>query len=246
MATTYCGNCGIEIDEAMNFCRRCGTPSPRLEATTRNLDTGPSVDAATAHLNKFPTSATYMPPGQVYPVAGTDTNNLGSKKNNNKLVIGLVAVFAFLLIAVFAGFLIFAAALSRPSGPPGDLATQTATGTDQRDAELPVPPPPPPPPGGSGSSTKSVPVASSLSDLQYPGSSITSNSTGRDGKRVLTLQTPDPADKVVDWYRPRIKPQTEASIFVGTVLKGKDYTVVITNVMGTHIVVTPTGKDLDF
>jgi hypothetical protein len=215
---SYCDNCGAEMDQAMNYCRRCGAPSPKLEATTRTLDTGARHETQTGPVNTLPTSAAYLTPGQTWPAAQANTNSLQAKKTR-KIVLWLAAAFAFLLILIVAGFLAFASLLDRHQGstPAGDPAGQAATHAGI-----------PPPPGRLPED-----------DLVYPGATITVEDDS--GKRVLILQSSDPSDKVIQWYREKLKPVKQVGIGVGTVLKGNTYTVMITGVgTTTHIVVTPT------
>jgi len=61
------------------------------------------------------------------------------------------------------------------------------------------------------------------------------------GKGVIQLTTNDPIDKVVDWYKAKLKPAATVNVPFGgmTVLEGKDVKVIITGGSGgTSIMLT--------
>src|SRR5579862_6851283 len=108
MATLFCANCGSEMDEAMNFCRRCGAPAANLEATTRTLEHGTGSEASTGFVSSPFTGPAYLSPPEVYPATAATTNNLKKSKKTRNVVFGLIGAFVFIIAMMIAGLVIFA------------------------------------------------------------------------------------------------------------------------------------------
>jgi hypothetical protein len=146
-------------------------------------------------------------------------------------VIILASLVGFLLIAlVVLGMVSFY--ISRtvsPAMPPPEPPRATTPPPRGEGApggvivpHPPVPPVPPTPPAIGNSAISR--------EMVYPGSEITMElNGGEEGGSVIQLRTTDPLDKVVAWYKEKIKPvKTVNMIGPVTVLRGEGMAAIIT------------------
>ena len=113
----------------------------------------------------------------------------------------------------------------------------------------PVHPPPPPgiPPPSAGVTEGSTTINS---DLIYPGAKTVLKGTGDEGGDFMQLQTSDSFDKVVNWYKEKLKPQstveaTDPSTGLpgrSVVLAGKEIAAIITAAGDTTNIMLARGE----
>lgn len=226
MATVYCDNCGTSLlEETAKFCRACGKPTPLSEAATKRFDEQPGVQSPTAPVGTAVTTPAYMAPFGM-PLPAPPTDDLRQKRQKRNIII-LVSMMAVMIIAL-GGLLAF---LSFDSGSDGI----PVTGGPQGVVDIPKPPPPPPPP----------PINDSIEpSLIYPGARETTSVVSEGGKRVVTLQSDDPAARIVDWYAARLKVDKRVTILGQTVLKAGNIALVITGgEEGAQILITRGGDE---
>ena len=200
--TSPCTSCGAEIPLDARFCRSCGHPSARFnresvtEGTTRLLETPERPAAGPAH--EFPTerpgelaqATTRLPPQGMPTSRGLEVN----RKPTNWVLITAIIVAALALIAT--GLVIGLRGRSAPATAP--VVTPGLP---------PVPMPPAPPPGIPPPPAAGVTEGSGINPaLIYPGAKTVMRITGRSEGNVIQLQTSDSFDKVVSWYKERLKP----------------------------------------
>ncbi|HKQ51822.1 MAG TPA: zinc ribbon domain-containing protein [Pyrinomonadaceae bacterium] len=200
--TSPCTNCGAEIPLEARFCRSCGKPSARFsresvtEGTTRLLETPerPAAQPAPGFPTERPGELAQMtnrlPPQGAETSRGLDVN----RKPTNWLLIGAIVVAALALIAT--GLFIGLRSRSTPRTTPVVVAPGVP----------PVQPPPPPgiPPPPSTGVTQGAPIDPALI---YPGAKTVLQGAGDDGD-FIQLQTSDSFDKVVNWYKEKLKPDS--------------------------------------
>lgn len=239
--TMPCASCGAQIPVEARFCRNCGQPSARFnresvtEGTTRLLDAPERPPQFAQESYERPgelAQATTRLPPQAAPTAhALDIN----RKPTNWVLIGAIVIAAIALIAtgLFIGLRSRPAAANPPVVTPGAPPLQPPP--------LPGLPPLPPPPA-SGVTEGSVNPA-----LVYPGAKTVMQITGAPEGSVVQLQTSDPFDKVVSWYKEKLKPSqtietNEPNIELpgrSVILPSEEATVIITAQDGaTNIMVT--------
>lgn len=230
MQTSPCTRCGAEIPLEARFCRSCGQPSARFnresvtEGTTRLLETPERPAASPAHefqherQGELAQATNRLPPQAAQTNRGLEVN----AKPTNWVLVGAIVVAAIALIVT--GILI---GLRGPSPAP---ATQPIVVTPGVPAGLPPAPPPgiPPPPPAAGVTEGAINPA-----LIYPGAKTVMQITGGDEGNVIQLQTSDSFDKVVNWYKEKLKPEQTIEQNMGlpgrsVVLPGKETTAIIT------------------
>lgn len=227
MADVWCSFCGAGIADAAKFCRACGRALDSSELTTRNLEPESRFQNATAHVQQAITTPAYLAPSQL--PAAPSTNDLTKKPQSLALIITLAAVVGILLfVLAIVLFLRLDSGTPRPDVPP--LTIQVPTPPPG------VPPPPPPPP---------APGDIAISDsLAYPGAKTIMNVSSDHGKSVLQLQTTDSPNKVVAWYKDKLKPTQNVDLpFGNSILKNGDTTVVITGVEDGTTILISRGQD---
>jgi len=157
------------------------------------------------------------------------------------LFIVLAAVAGVLLIAVISLMLVLFGSnpFHRTPPPAGSVPSSeipeppAPPGAPGHPGHPEIPPPPAPPGATSGETV-------SLDSFIYPGAVKHMDITDH-GKGVLQLTTNDPIDKVVDWYKAKLKPAGSVQIPFGgmTVLEGKEVKAIITGGSGgTSIMLT--------
>jgi hypothetical protein len=222
--TVACTSCGAEIPAEARFCRNCGQPSAQFnresvtEGTTRLLGTPerqPAPPPAQDVYTQYP-GGLGQPTSRLPPQTNTTSYALEPvRKPTNWVLIGAIVVAALALIAtgLAIGLRSRPAATTTPNQPP---VVKTGPGPIPPPAPpTSIPQPPPPPTGvpeGEGGGISSA--------LIYPGSATVMRSTGnREGEgNMIMLRTPDSFDKVVDWYKQRLK--TEQTIEQGDLGEG--------------------------
>ena len=205
--TVPCTTCGAEIPVEARFCRSCGQPSARFnresvtEGTTRLLETPerpqappPAQDVYEQHPGGLAQATNRLPP-ETNPTSRALEPN---RKPTNWLVIGVIALMALALITMgLVKGLRKRPAAATPSAP--QIVTP---------GRAPVQPPIPPPPAPQPPATTTTEGGGISSALIYPGAKTLMKVTGgSDGGNVLQLQTSDSFDKVVQWYKDKLKPQ---------------------------------------
>lgn len=203
MQTSTCTSCGAEIPLEARFCRNCGQPSARFdresvtEGTTRLLETperpapGPAFEFPTERPGELAQATTRLPPQGAQTSRGLEAQ----RKPTNWALISVIIVAALALIAT--GLLIGLRGRSTPASTP-----VVAPGPPPaQPPQLPEVPPPPPATGVSEGS--GIDPA-----LIYPGAKTTMRITGGSEGNVIQLQTSDSFDKVVNWYKEKMKPET--------------------------------------
>lgn len=246
--TVACTSCGAEIPAEARFCRSCGQPSARFnresvtEGTTRHLETPerppappPAQDFYEHHPGGLAQPTNRLPP-QANPTSrGLEAN----RKPTNWVLIGAIIVAALALIAtgLVIGLRKRPAVATTPSTPPqvgrpGPVPVQPA-----------IPPPPVPQPPSTGTAEGGVISPA----LLYPGAKTVMRVTGGSDGNVIQLQTSDSFDKVVQWYKDKLKPeqtveQGDPAVEVpghAVILQGKGVTAIITGQDGaTGIMLT--------
>jgi hypothetical protein len=147
------------------------------------------------------------------------------------MLVVLAGVFVLFLIIVSGSLLFYFTTRSGPSSggtavgiphPPPPPAPPVP----------PVPPAPPAPPVGSSSSID-------IEDLAYPGAKKGMEITTSSGKGTVQYQTQDGREKVIAWYRARLRPTDSVNLPGGnTILKAGDVSVIITfGPEGTNILI---------
>ncbi|HEY0380425.1 MAG TPA: zinc ribbon domain-containing protein [Pyrinomonadaceae bacterium] len=228
--TVACTSCGAEIPVEARFCRNCGQPAAQsnresvTEGTTRLLETSerPPAPPPAQGVYEHPPGGLAQPtnrlPSEANPTARALEPN---RKPTNWVLIGAIVVAALALIVT--GLVIGlrkrpAAAAATPATPP---IVRTGPGTIQP----PIPPPqaPQPPP----TATEGVGISPALI---YPGAKTVMKVTGNpDGSgNVLQLQTSDSFDKVVRWYKEKLKPQQTIEQEESVIFTMDDVTAIIT------------------
>ena len=236
MQTSPCTRCGAEIPLEARFCRSCGQPSARFnresvtEGTTRLLETperpaaNPAQEFQYERQGELAQATSRLPPQAAQTNRGLEM----SGKPTNWVLIGAIVVAAIVLIATG----IFIGLRGRSSAP----ATQPVVVTPG------VPPPPPalpPPPPAAGVTEGAISPA-----LIYPGAKTVMQITGGDEGNVIQLQTSDSFDKVVNWYKDKLKPEQTIEQNMGlpgrsVILPSEQTTVIITQQGGaTGIMLT--------
>lgn len=238
--TVACANCGAEIPVEARFCRSCGQPSARFkqesvtEGTTRLLETQerpqppPPAYEVYERPGELAQATTRLPP-QTNPTSHTLEP---TRKPTNWVLISAIIVAALALIAtgLIIGLRSRTATPTPPIVKPGAPPVPPA-----------VPPPAPPPPPTTG-----VTEGGTINpSLIYPGAKTLMQVTGGSDGNVIQLQTSDSFDKVVDWYKDKLKPeqiiqsndQNTGMPGRSVILPGKEVTAIInsqgdvTNVM---------------
>lgn len=216
MQTVSCANCGAAIDSTTRFCRHCGHPQDPSELTTRSLEEPARFETPTQPANSGFTSPAYLPP-EAFHLQASATRAM-EQPSQKKTIITLSIIIAVLLV-VLSGlglFLFF-------QGP--NFAQPPRILIPPPRAEVPQPPGVPTPPGMPHAPTAPVPAI--FKELLYPGSQIIMDTSDSDG-RTIHLRTSDPTDKVIDWYKDRIKPSKQVNIpGISAMLEGSDFEVII-------------------
>lgn len=230
MQTSPCTRCGAEIPLEARFCRNCGQPSARFdresvtEGTTRLLETperpaaNPAQEFQYERQGELAQATNRLPPQAAQTNRGLEM----SGKPTNWLLIGVIVVAAIALIAtgIFIGM--------RGSSPAP--ATQPVVVVPGVPTGLPPAPPPgiPPPPPAAGVTEGAINPA-----LIYPGAKTVMQITGGDEGNVIQLQTSDSFEKVVNWYKARLKPEQTIEQNTGlpggsVILPSQEATAIIT------------------
>jgi len=244
MEMINCPACGTEIQDTAKFCRQCGQAVNPAEATTKLFDEPVQTATPTQGINAIPTTPSYSPPSfpasyQPSYMAAATTQGL-ENKSRNKTVIILASLVVVLLLALagLSAWFIFGGGSPRSGGIVVEIPDMPNVPHAPPPPPVPpVPPVDPPAPPGSGGATISK-------DLIYPGAEETMRVGGKDGARVLRLQTNDPINKVSDWYVQRLSATKKIVVPGGsTILKANGITVLITgDRKGTQIVLTSGGE----
>lgn len=247
MVMINCPACGTEVQDTAKFCRQCGQAINSSEATTKLFDEPVQTATPTHGINAIPTGPSYTPPSfpanyQPPYMAGATTQGLENKsRNKTVLILASMVVVLLLALAGLSAWFVFGG--GDQDGPPGSGGI---TAPPPAKPDLPIPPSPPSPPvppiappaaPGSGGAAISK-------DLIYPGAEETLRVGGRDGARVLRLQTSDPINKVSDWYTQRLSATKKMVVAGGaTILKASGLTVLLTgDSQGTQIMLTSGGE----
>ncbi len=201
MQTSTCTRCGAEIPLEARFCRSCGQPSARFnresvtEGTTRLLETPerpqqPAQEFPTERPGELAQATTRLPPEGVPTSRGLEVN----RKPTNWVLISVIVIAALALIAT--GLVI---GLRSRSAPP----TAPVVAPGRPPVQPPAPPsiPAPPPPATGVNEGVGINPA-----LIYPGAKTLMRITGGSEGNVIQLQTSDSFDKVVNWYKEKLKP----------------------------------------
>ncbi|MFN2454464.1 MAG: hypothetical protein ABR577_09610 [Pyrinomonadaceae bacterium] len=216
-----CEKCGAELMAEARYCRRCGRPSPLLDAasvtehTTRLLDMPADYGALQPRLNTEPIA--YQPPDTTQAVANTTTRTLERRRQSPRswrltALLMLIAI-AFVSLIVINKERRQIRIISRP--PRATVP------------ELPPLPDLPPPPSFT---------ARTGDALAYPGARITMNVT-RSGKgSVLQMRTEDSPDEVAEWYTEKLNPTK--------VVKMPGLPIVL-EAAGSRVIITPAGDGAD-
>ncbi|MBV9958097.1 MAG: zinc-ribbon domain-containing protein [Acidobacteria bacterium] len=224
MTNNLCSKCGAELVAGARFCRRCGQPSATFngasvtEAETRIFtETAERAGPETQYYDQRPTGFSYLAPNQTATPQGTQTKALEEARRKRKGVIW-GSLFVLLVIAAFT--IVAAMKLAQKSAPTTTPAATTKP-------EIPVPPVPPVPPPPPTADTTTAATA-----LDYPGAEVTMEMTrGNDGS-IRQLHTSDSFDKVVAWYKEKLKPSdpimTREKDGSSAVLNGAAATAIIT------------------
>jgi hypothetical protein len=231
--TVTCTSCGAEIPVEARFCRSCGQPSARFsresvtEGTTRLLETPERPKApppAQDYFNEQRPGGLAQPTNRLPPETNPTSRALEpNRRPTNWVLIGAFIVAALLLIT-----------------------TGLVIGLRKRHATVPTPPvmvgpgpvepPRPPPPLPQPPSTGPAQGVGISEALRYPGARQGLRVTDNPGGNVLQLQTPDSFDKVVEWYKEKLKPEQivdPGNLDTGmpgraAILQGKEVTAIIT------------------
>ncbi|HWS98658.1 MAG TPA: zinc ribbon domain-containing protein [Pyrinomonadaceae bacterium] len=202
--TVACTTCGAEIPVEARFCRNCGQPSARFdresvtEGTTRLLETPerptppPPAQDVYQHPGQLAQPTNRLPP-QTNPTSRALEPN---RKPTNWVLISAIIIAALALIAT--GLVI--GLRNRPA----------ATTPNPPQVVQPGPPPPGPPPAPPGLPPPPPVVTEGggiSSALIYPGAKTVMRVTGNAEGNVIQLQTSDSFDKVVSWYKEKLKPE---------------------------------------
>ena len=245
--TVACTRCGAEIPVEARFCRSCGQPSARFnpesvtEGTTRLLETPerPTPPPPAQDFYQQP-GGLAQPTNRLPPQAGPTSRALEpNRKPTNWVLISAIIVAALALIAVGLTLGLrnrtASTTTSNPPqvSPPVDVQVQPPT--------IPEPPPPAGTTEGGGIS----------SALIYPGARTLMRVTGGSDGNVIQLQTSDSFDKVVNWYKEKLKPEQviERGDGLGPGMPGRavilpteKITAIITGMdTGTNIMLTQEG-----
>ena len=228
MATVYCDNCGTSLlEETAKFCRACGKPTPLSEAATKRFNEQPAVQSPTAPVGTVVTGPAYMAPFDM-PLAAPQTEDLRQTRQKRNIII-LVSMMAIMIIAL-GGLLAF---LSFDSGSDGIAVPGVPPPGGSIPKSPPSPPPPPPP------------ITDSIEpSLVYPGARETMSVVSEGGKRVVRLQSDDPATRIADWYIARLRVDKKVTVFGQTILKAGDISIIITGGdEGAQILITRGGDE---
>jgi len=157
------------------------------------------------------------------------TNDLAKKPQSRALIITLAALVGVLLFALaIVLFMRFDSGAPTPDIPVVSIPVPTPP------PGAPPPPPPPPVPGDTAIS----------GSLAYPGAKTLMNINSAHGKSVLQLQTTDSPNKVVAWYKDKLKPTQNVDLpFGNSILKNGNTTVVITGVEDGTTILISRGED---
>jgi hypothetical protein len=228
-----CTSCGAEIPVEARFCRSCGQPSARFsresvtEGTTRLLETPERPKApppAQDYFNEQRPGGLAQPTNRLPPEANPTNRALEpNRKPTNWVLIGASVVAALLLITTF---LVIGLRKRRATVPTPPVMVGPG----------PVEPPAPPPPLPQSPSTGTTQGVGISDALRYPGAKQGMRVTGKRGGNVLGLQTTDSFDKVVEWYKEKLKPEQTVEpgdVNVGlpghaVILQGEEVTAIIT------------------
>lgn len=246
--TVSCTSCGAEILAEARFCRNCGQPSARFnresvtEGTTRLLETPerPFAPPPVHEVYEGP-GGMVQPTNRLPPQVNPTSHGLeATRKPTNWVLISVIIVAALALIAT--GLLI--GLRGRSTTPSSPIVTPGAP---------PVQPPLPPPPGAIPQPPTGVTEGGGISSaLIYPDAKTVMRITGNSEGNVIQLQTSDSFDKVVNWYKEKLKP--EQTIEAGdpsmggqpgrsVILPTEEVTVIITAQDGsTNIMLTQDGR----
>jgi hypothetical protein len=230
------------MQEGSKFCRLCGRPSPS-EATTRSFAPPPGVESNTNYINPAATGPSYMPPQFIAPpgsqfVTGpvADTGKLGAGSQKRTIIV-LASMVGVLLIAVIVmAFFLFEGSPTQDNYFGGP--TPPGAPTPPTPPRAPTPPRPPEAPPLPGSGTSLIDRS-----LIYPGST-TAVDINTGGASVIQLNSDDPADKVIKWYKEKLNPSREVTVpGPTTILSTKDIKVVINPVGSGSLITLKKGQD---
>jgi hypothetical protein len=195
------------------------------EGTTRLLET-PEQRPVPFNQNVYEhqgglAQATSHIPQQVNP---TSRSLELPRKSTNWTLISAISVAVLALVALLIVTLRNRSATPTAPTPPAVTIPQVPS--------IPAPPPPAPP--------KGLPPSRTISrEFVYPGAKTTMEITGDGEGTVLQLQTADSFDKVVEWYRQKLKVKNTVKNEQNVILVGEELTAIITRTdQGTNIMLT--------
>lgn len=190
------------------------------EAETRIFtDTAERAAPETQYYNQRPTGPSYLAPSQTAMPQGTQTKALDeARSKRNRVILG--SLFVLLLIVAIT----FVAAMSLSK----KRAATTSTTTTR--PEIPVPPGVPQPPVPPVPPTAGT---TAVTALDYPGAEVTMEMTRGNEGSIRQLHTSDSFDKVVAWYKDKLKPSdpitTRDKDGSSAVLNGAAATAIVTS-----------------
>src|SRR4051794_10135434 len=223
-----CKNCGAALLPDARFCRQCGAPVQAsyqpgtvTESTTQLLDSPGSraTDLFTPQ-TAGGAVATAPPPPYTAPVqAPSITQNLEKRSYARWFVGGGISLVVLLMLFVVAAVAVVKTVSRHNAKTP---TTPTITRPPAPPQEPPAAPPAPPATEDTGEATDTTEAS-----LTYPGSKVTMHVNNDDGK-VSQMITQDPAKKVADWYKAKLKTDPKVEVGGMAIFESDEANVVIT------------------
>lgn len=103
----FCTHCGKLLKDGERFCTNCGTPATDDGQALQPQEGAQAAEHAAASDAAFDTAATTVQPAQQpMPTATPQAGTPAAPKNNNALLIGIIAVLVVVIIALVAFFMI--------------------------------------------------------------------------------------------------------------------------------------------
>lgn len=103
----FCTHCGKLLKDGERFCTNCGTPATDDGQASQPQEGAQAAEHAAASDAAFDTAATTVQPAQQpIPTAAPQAGAPAAPKNNNALLIGIIAVLVVVIIALVVFFMI--------------------------------------------------------------------------------------------------------------------------------------------
>lgn len=235
MSNETCAKCGAELLAGARFCRRCGEPSrpfdrsSMTEAETRVFQATEDRSAKTQYHDPRPTGPSYLAPNET----ATSPASASSDPEHSRLKRhGILWASAILVVVLLLFGVVMALKWNRTSSSP----TPT-TRIDVPPSTGIVPPVPSVPPEPATTGKRSA------SELDYPGADVTMEMTRGEEGGIRQLRTSDSFDKVVAWYKEKLKPINTTIVDGKAILPGRGTTAIIKSEGGETTILLTQGVD---